>query len=68
MLLGLALIMVGAGVLVAMRHQWWPWHTRNEAPEPADERPVIDYEAQPIYVPADRGTIYVTGIPEIEDD
>jgi hypothetical protein len=51
-----------------MRHQWWPWHTRNEAPEPADERPVIDYEAQPIYVPADRGTIYVTGIPEIEDD
>ncbi|GLI03819.1 hypothetical protein Pa4123_90990 [Phytohabitans aurantiacus] len=66
--LGLVLILLGAGVLVAMRHQRWPWRTHDAAPEPADERPVIDFEAQPIYVPEERGTIYVSGIPHLEED
>ncbi|MEH1125964.1 hypothetical protein [Micromonospora sp. CPCC 206061] len=68
MLLGLALILLGAGVLVAMRHSRWWRDVRDEDPEPAAEPPAIDYEAQPIYVPADRGTIYVSGIPQVEDD
>lgn len=66
-LLGLALILLGAGVLVAMRHSRWPWHPHKEVPEPAGEPRAIDYEAQPIYVPADKGTIYVSGLPRQDE-
>ncbi|MCW6004587.1 hypothetical protein K1W54_08325 [Micromonospora sp. CPCC 205371] len=66
--MGLVLILLGAGVLVAMHHSRWPWHLRGEDPEPAGVPPVIDYEAQPIYVPADRGTIYVSGLPIHEEE
>lgn len=69
MLLGLALFLLGAGVLVAMRHSRWPWRLHRAAPEPIEAPPpMIDYEAQPIYVPADKGTIYVAGLPREYDE
>lgn len=70
MLLGIALMLVGAAVLIAVRRALWP--LRDEAPRdepPRDDAPreteAAGYDARPIYVPADRGTVYVS---EVRDD
>lgn len=62
MLLGIALMLVGAAVLLAMRHGRWPWRDRDpvEPSQPAVPAP-YDYEARAIYVPSERGTVYVSG-------
>ncbi|MEJ3742042.1 hypothetical protein WEI85_01905 [Actinomycetes bacterium KLBMP 9797] len=61
MLLGIALMLIGAAVLLAMRHGGWPWRDRDpvEPAEPAVPAP-YDYEAHAIYVPSERGTVYVS--------
>jgi hypothetical protein len=76
MLFGIALIMVGAVVLFVMRRSWWPLRsTPGSAEEPNEEARweeradfetdpfEIDpeYGARPIYVPPERGTVYVSG-------
>lgn len=56
MLLGVALMLLGAGVLLAMRHSLWPWREPEELPE----IPVVHHDDQAIYVPSERGTVYVS--------
>ncbi|GAA4694600.1 hypothetical protein [Phytohabitans rumicis] len=57
MVFGIALVLSGAAVLFGLRRALWP-RIPDEPPVELDH----DYDAQPIYVPADRGTIYVSEI------
>ena len=56
MVFGIALALSGAAVLFGMRRALWP-RTPEEPPMELEH----EYDAQPVYVPADRGTIYVSG-------
>jgi hypothetical protein len=72
MLFGIALIVTGAVVLFAMRRSLWPGRFGEEEPEPtgslrehqdppAEAETEPEYGARPIYVPAEGGTVYVSG-------
>lgn len=64
-LFGIALILVGAVVLYAMRRSLWPLRDRPHDDSPPDERhweeeTDPEYDDRPIYVPPERGTVYVS--------